>query len=345
MRLPRLLPPPGHPHSAFVHAFSRVVEKRFIFDPDEAHAFLTLLRELASFCRIRVLSFAILSNHFHLLLEIPPKPPPHLLPDLDQILLDLAQLSGHQDLPALRLHFDLLRASGDTAALEAQLARFHARLYNLSFFMKLLKQRFTQNYNARHDRTGTLWESRFKSVLVDGSSHALATMAAYIDLNPVRAGLVKDPKDFPWCGYGLAFAGDPLAREGIQRIVTTLRHGQSASPEESLEAYRVHLHLAGDETRWGTDAQGQPVRPGLSREQVLEVLAARGKVDPAGYLRCRVRYFCDGAILGSREFVDSVFREHRRWFGPRRTSGARRMRGLLGDPLYTVRDLRLRLFG
>lgn len=346
MRLPRLMPPAGHPHSAFVHAFSRVVDKRFIFDAAEARAFLSLLRELAAFCRIRVLSFAILSDHFHLLLEVPPKPPPDLLPDHDQILLDLAQLSGHQDVEGLRQRWELLRAAGDSKALAADLARFHARLYNLSFLMKLLKQRFTQNYNARHDRKGTLWESRFKSVLVEGTSHALVTMAAYIDLNPVRAGLVKDPKDFPWCGYGLAFAGDAVARDGIQRIVTALAQGQApSSQEEGMATYRIHLHIDGDESRSGTAADGRPQRRGLSREQVLDVLAARGKVHPAEYLRCRVRYFCDGAILGSREFVEGVFQAHRRWFGPRRTTGSRRMRGWTGDPIYAVRDLKVRLFG
>ena len=57
--------------------------------------------------------------------------------------------------------------------------------------MKLLKQRFTQWFNRQRGRKGTLWEERFKSVLVEGTGEVLATMAAYIDLNPVRAGIVK----------------------------------------------------------------------------------------------------------------------------------------------------------
>ncbi len=70
--------------------------------------------------------------------------------------------------------------------------------------MKLLKQRFSQWHNARNARKGTLWEERFRSVLVDGAGEALLTMAAYIDLNPVRAGIVQDPKDYRWSGYGEA---------------------------------------------------------------------------------------------------------------------------------------------
>jgi hypothetical protein len=51
---------------------------------------------------------------------------------------------------------------------------------------------------------GTLWEGRFKSVLVEGTGQTLSTMAAYIDLNPVRAGIVKDPADYRWSGYAEA---------------------------------------------------------------------------------------------------------------------------------------------
>jgi hypothetical protein len=65
----------------------------------------------------------------------------------------------------------------------------------------------------------------------------------------------------------------------------------------------------------------------------------------AEYLRCRVRYFCDGAVLGSREFVEEIFRGYRERFGPRRKTGARRMRGLAEEALYALRDLRKGVFG
>jgi hypothetical protein len=55
-------------------------------------------------------------------------------------------------------------------------------------------------------RTGTLWEERFKSVIVE-SGMATRTMAAYTDLNPVRAGIVKDPADYHWSSYGEAVGG------------------------------------------------------------------------------------------------------------------------------------------
>jgi putative transposase len=52
-------------------------------------------------------------------------------------------------------------------------------------------------------------------VLLERSEHSLATMAAYIDLNPVRAGMVRDPKDYRYCGYGEAVGGRGQARKGL----------------------------------------------------------------------------------------------------------------------------------
>ena len=86
-------------------------------------------------------------------------------------------------------------AAGGKAA-EAIRQRLLVRMGDISQYMKALKQRFSVWYNRSHQRTGTLWNERFKSVLVEGRGNPLQTMAAYIDLNPVRAGLVKDPKDY-----------------------------------------------------------------------------------------------------------------------------------------------------
>jgi REP element-mobilizing transposase RayT len=274
MRLPRLKVPndpssPAHSTSTAVyHCLSRVVDRRFILHDTEKDHFLALLRECEAFCRVRVLTFAILSNHFHILVEVPPRPSPDALPGPDIILQDLRRLSGHQFPEAVAQRFDELRAAGDHAGLATYLASFHARMWDLSAFMKLLKQRFSQWYNARNDRKGTLWEERFRSVLVEGVGQPLVTMAAYIDLNPVRAGLVDDPKDYRWSGYGEAMAGRKAARLGVQALVTALRRGQEETLTESMASYRQWLYLSGDERReevnsgGGTRARGAEGRGG-----------------------------------------------------------------------------------
>jgi len=342
MRMARLKVPSDRP-VGFYHCLSRVVDRRFVFDEVEKERFVALMRECERFCRVRVLTYCVMSNHFHILVEVPQRP--EILPGPEEILEELKRLSGHQFPDSVRQRFEMYREHQDEAGLAAYLASFHARMYDVSAFMKLLKQRTTQGYNGRHGRKGTLWEDRFKSVLVEGAGQALATMAAYIDLNPVRAGVVMDPKDYRWSGYGEAMGGRKRAKLGLQAVVTGLHRGQEQSVARSLEGYRQYLYLEGDERREAVGAEGRLERGALRQEAVKEVLERKGRLPMREYLRCRVRYFCDGAVLGSREFVEEIFRGCRERFGPRRKSGARALRGLAERGLFTVRDLRVNVFG
>ena len=78
---------------------------------------------------------------------------------------------------------------------------------------------------------------------------------------------------------------------------------------------------------------------------MLKVLAEGGTLPRSEYLKLRIRYWVDGAVLGSRAYVNSVFERHRDRFGPRRTTGARPVRGLSGMALSCLRDLRVRVAG
>jgi putative transposase len=66
--------------------------------------------------------------------------------------------------------------------------------------MQAVGRRYVRNFNLRHQRSGTLWEGRYRSTLIQSERYLLACMA-YIDLNPVRAGLVADPADYPWSSH------------------------------------------------------------------------------------------------------------------------------------------------
>jgi putative transposase len=66
--------------------------------------------------------------------------------------------------------------------------------------MQALGRSYVRYFNDRHQRSGTLWEGRYRSTLIDAERYLLACMA-YIDLNPVRAGLVQQVADYPWSSY------------------------------------------------------------------------------------------------------------------------------------------------
>jgi putative transposase len=70
----------------------------------------------------------------------------------------------------------------------------------LPLMMQAVGRSYVRAFNQRHGRTGTLWEGRYRSTLIQTERYLLACMA-YIDLNPVRAGMVSRPEDYPWSSY------------------------------------------------------------------------------------------------------------------------------------------------
>jgi putative transposase len=189
---------------SFYHCVSRVVEGRFIFQTTghgsvEAERFVWLMRRLEAFSGVQVLTYALMSNYFHLLCQVPA---PKVLSErelLDRIEADFG--------PGRRQGLEqelgrLAQEPGGAGQIQALLQPYRRRMYDLSIFLQELKGRFAQWYNRRHDRYGVLWADRFKSVLLEGDE-ALAAVAAYIELNPVRAGLCSDPKDYRYCGYAV----------------------------------------------------------------------------------------------------------------------------------------------
>ncbi|MFZ4397968.1 MAG: transposase, partial [Kiritimatiellia bacterium] len=226
------------------------------------------------------------------------------------------------------------REAGQTAMADRWRAPYVRRMYNLAEFVKTVKQRMTMAYNKRHDRLGTLWTERYKSVLIEGETDALMAVAAYIDLNPVRAGLVGDPKDYRFSGYGEAMGGSKGAREGLGWVAG----GGPGDWSVVGGVYRQLLYIKGQER--GVTPEGTPVRPGFSGEEVGAVVVAKGKLPLTTVLRCRVRYMTDGVALGSRAFVDGVFQRHRGYFSEKRRDGARVMRGAQWGGLFSARDLR-----
>ena len=210
--------------------------------------------------------------------------------------------------------------------------------------------RMTGWYNQKYGRVGTLWEGAFKCVLVQGTE-ALEMVSAYIDLNPLRAGLVADPIDYRWCGYAAAVSGDEAARKGIARAVfgpeeTRVAGTKRPSWSKTVARYRLLLYGLGEEREGGVTVDGmEKWKGGFSPQEIREVLASGGKLSLAQALRCRVRYMTDGVVLGSKGFVNGFFASKREYFGKKRLEGARKLRGADWGEMRTLRDLRVDVIG
>lgn len=95
-------------------------------------------------------------------------------------------------------------------------------------------------------------------------------------------------------------------------------------------------------------ARAEVYRPRIPRQKALEVLAQGGRLPQSEYLRCKVRYFTDGAVLGGRDFVEEIFQAFRERFGSKRKDGARPLRGMEKEDasrrLFNLRQLQKDVF-
>ena len=308
--------------TAYYHLMSRTVAGEALFGDREREILRKMIWQVAEFSGIQVITYAVMKNHFHVLVEVPAKEVP--VSD-DELVRRFRRLypapTPWQPMRAEVLEWHLANSTLEGKGLRQELT---ARMHDVSWFMKTLKQRFAHWFNRSRERFGALWSERFKSVLVEGDRWALKTVAAYIDLNAVRAGIIEDPKDYRFCGYGEAMGGGRRARRALSVV------------ERDLAGYRKTLYGVGSEFREGKAA--------FEREEAVRVLEKeKGTVPLSSILRCRVRYFSDGIILGSAEFVErELAKDSSR---PIRGKSSHPMRGTDWNGLAVGRGLRTRLFG
>jgi len=306
MRKKRFL---GRPGSTY-HVISRFVDRQFALGEERAkRVFLDFMRRQSAFSGVQVLTYCIMGNHFHLLLRVPERPE---LPEAEVLRRtrciwgEKRQKKFEQRLAELRS----MSAVGEQLA-EQELDAQRRRMYDLSEFVKDLKQRFAVWYNKENERKGTLFEERFKSVLVE-DGRARRMMAAYIDLNPVRAGIVKDPVQYPWSGYANAVGGNKDSRAGIRHIMREPQAPKAPDWRKASRQYRVWLHERGIVKR---DASGKQKKPGFSRTEAIAAWEDGGDIPLPAFLLCKARFLTESIAFGSPQFIEEQIEANRSHLG------------------------------
>lgn len=281
----------------FYHVTTRCVDKDFKFKDADKAAIVDEMRRLSVFCGAEVCTYAVMSNHLHLLIHMLPKAEL----DDEELLRRIGALYGPQREGETRERWSYLRASGSATDLETlaeEREAFKKRMGDLSNFMKELKQRISRGYNKAHRREGTLWESRFFSVLLEDSVATLQSVAAYIDLNPVRAGVAASPEDYKWGGYAQTLAGDEMAMSGLSVIY---RHSTFANDFAAISKYHAEamdLALARDRAK---------------AERVLD--HHEGDRLLAFVIQQRNAYFTRSLAIGGVDFIRKIHRQFADRFG------------------------------
>ncbi len=332
----RVLPESG-PY--FVVVTNRVNSGVRTLDETEKDCLLGLFRKWGAFSGIAMLTHCILDDHFHLLLWVPNRAPLTHAQIVERLRLVWEEDRREKWMESYKQASPPLRARMDDAVA--------GRTCNLAEFMRVCQQEFSQAYNTRHQNLGTVWASRFRSVVLEPSPIALLSAAAYIDLNPIRSGLCEDPCDYPWSGFGEASAQKSAAREGLMDLVAAAKgrmpgcsvsvSGERARTEESpplppsweeiKAAYRLWLYPP-------EPLPGKQKLPERSRHQWKTLTPAEqlcefevhGEVPMAAALRKRCRAFTRGIAIGGEDFLGELLRANPDSFSPNRKKAAKDMK-------------------
>ncbi|NCD34456.1 MAG: transposase [Spartobacteria bacterium] len=311
---------------SYYHLITRVVMREMLLGEKEKRELWRLVRRVEGFTGVRVLTYALMTNHVHILVEEPDR---NTEVDEYELVKRLRCLYGAMGTTEILERWELWTERGMLDAVEEDKARYRRRMHDISEFMKQIKQRFASWYHRQHGTCGTMWQDRFKSVLVEDGA-ALRTMAAYIEMNPVRAGIVDDPKAYRFCGFGEAMGGSKVARRGIALIAKELT--DAAEWETASQTYFEHV-LMYEEVRNNRNLVY------MDQDMLRDKMENKVKLTRFERLLCRWRYCTDGQVVGGKEFVEEFFAEHRDYFGPRRKQGRKKVRDGSRD-LFAIRDVR-----
>jgi REP element-mobilizing transposase RayT len=183
----------------YYHVISRCVRRAWLWGTDDfagrdySHRkqwVIDRLAQLSEIFAIEICAYAVMSNHYHLVLYVDRNKAKHWT--AEQVIHRWSQLHHKPHLIQRYQASDVLPAEREAA--ERIIAIWRERLFDISWFMRHLNEHLARRANAEDDCTGRFWEGRFKSqALLDEAG--LLTAMAYVDLNPIRAGIAKAPED------------------------------------------------------------------------------------------------------------------------------------------------------
>ncbi len=293
---------------AVYHVMSRTALDGFPLKDVEKDFMLDLIKRFSALYFTEILGFCLMGNHFHLLVKIIPE---------DRFTDE-----------EIQKRFETYYGESRGFA-EGQIPYLREKLSSLSEFMREIKVGFARYYNRRHNRRGYFWGDRFKSVIVD-KGETLVNCLAYIDLNPLRAGLVERPEDYRWNSLGYH-----LQTHNKGHFLSTdfgFKEFNVKSPKERIRRYRRYVYEAGAINR-----------PGKMQAKVIDdkVVAKERKkefeISRISRFRYRTRYFTDSGIIGSKEFVSENYQRFKHLFYSKHEKKPKPIKGLEG--MYSLKRL------
>lgn len=289
--------------TGYYHVITRITQKQYWLVDDEKNYLLNFIRRAAGFAGIELLTYAIMDSHVHLLVKVPVARPV----DDSELIERMRILYSPQKVEFILKNWELWSSSKATAwKTEAEKAALKKRLYNLSDFCKTFKEVYCKSHNHRLNTVGTLWEARFKSIVLSSDYRTLLTVSAYINLNPVRAGICDDALSAKWTGLGAACRGDKMAISGLLSLFCDSYGLQNSDQSWSTAQDYILAAIDGDVQEYGEPTKKREFSKTFDPEEAKNALEKGLELHTFDMLRCKSRFFIDGAALGSYEFVKAL---------------------------------------
>jgi REP element-mobilizing transposase RayT len=291
MQMPRIARMKVKGEPSVYHVVSRTALDGLVFGNVEKEFLLNHIKHLSKVYFAEVLGFCIMGNHFHLLVRMHPG----------------TDVNDREIQKRFEVYYG--RERNQEVRDREKIGELRKKWEDLSEYVKEIKQGFSRFYNKRHNRKGFFWSERFKSVIVDNGD-TLINCLAYIDLNPIRAGIVKKPEDYRWSSLGYHVqAGN---RDGFLSTDFGLVEFGVKDMEARLTHYRRYVY-----------GKGGIRRSGVESSRGVELSAVER-------FRFRTRYFTDSGIIGSRGFVERIYQEFKTCFFSKHEKQPKAIKGLEG---------------
>lgn len=289
-----------------IHNHAAARQGEYPLDGERCKSKLTSLISFYSkayFCRVA--GFNVMGNHYHLVIHFEaPRP----LSDQEKWDRALMLYSGDED-RLNRWHED-------------DWDRFEKRLFNVSEIMRNIQGSFATWYNQTFDRKGRFWGDRFRSTILT-DLEAVVQCLMYVDLNPVRAGLIERPEEWNGSSLYLRELGGRRS-DWLMPLEDILGHGR----ESEYKHYKSRVYYRG----------AVPTKEGqvAISWDLLKLEQSRGFERP-GTLRSRKRFFTRGVVVGDQESVAPYLWHMRSRGFYRRRSGPV---SIDGSPHFSLRKQR-----
>jgi REP element-mobilizing transposase RayT len=280
----------------YYHCIARCVRRAWLWGEDEyagknySHRKQWVIDRLGSLCSIfgiEVCAFAILSNHYHLVLYVDRERARRWT---KQEVIDRWTVLFR--VPALVKRWQSAEAlEAERAAAESIIEQWRTRLYDISWFMRCLNEHLARLANQEDQCTGRFWEGRFKSQALLDEAGVLTAMA-YVDLNPIRAGIAKTPEESEFTSIydrirtlsaGAKPAHDPRSMIPLRAFTDEVAKNEPAIPytfRDYLALVDWSGRLIRKDKRGAIDATLPPIlkRLGIESESWELLMGRRGTV-------------------------------------------------------------------